>query len=431
MRKFIFVLAAILFLPLSSIAQTDIFITGGARKIPIAIPQACLAGGQTNADKDIPEVITRNLDLSGYFEVLNSNSFIERPGKCGGFEAVVFSDWRVIGADFIVKGTVTENDGRIQARLLLIDAIKQQMVLGKEYDGGSADIKKIGHKFANEILKYFTGEYGPFGTQIAFVTKIGRFKEIAVMDMDGTGIRQITNDQSLSMSPSWDPSGRSLVYTSFRKTIPDLFTVDTVTRAQRQITKDVAQEVSPIFYNDGKSFLVAKNEGGGSNLSVLGANGALLRRITHSAGAIDVSPSMSPDKTQIVFCSERAGTPQIYVSSIDGGGAKRISFTSSNYCTSPSWSPKGDKIAFVCRAEGGFNIFISGVDGSNALQLTSLGSNQDPDWSPDGRFIVFSSTMGRGGSAGIALMRADGTNVRQLSTSRGGDSQPAWGPRIE
>ncbi|MBX7143258.1 MAG: Tol-Pal system beta propeller repeat protein TolB, partial [Oligoflexia bacterium] len=139
------------------------------------------------------------------------------------------------------------------------------------------------------------------------------------------------------------------------------------------------------------------------------------------------SANWSPNNDKIVFVSNRGGGPQVYIMDADGNNAQRISFVSSNYCTSPAWSPKGDKIAFVCRADGGFNIFTVNPDGSEAQQLTSTGSNEDPDWSPDGRYIVFSSTFGRG-VFNLALMRADGSNVRRLTNSRGGDFEPTWGP---
>ena len=153
-----------------------------------------------------------------------------------------------------------------------------------------------------------------------------------------------------------------------------------------------------------------------------------MKDLTPSAGTINVSPAWSPDHSQILFVSNRGGGPQIYLMDSAGDAPHRISYTSSNYCTSPAWSPKGDKVAFVCRADRGHQLFIANPDGSGAEQLTSLGSNEDPDWSPDGRYIVFATTFGKGPVFNLALMRADGSGIRQLTNSRGGDTDPAWSP---
>lgn len=409
-------------------AQTDIYIRGSGKLFPIALPRLCLQSGATTANQDIPSTIARDLDLSGYFEVLQPNTYIESPGKCVANEQVAYSDWTVIGADGLVRGVITSDGKDIRAQLFLLDVGKQQVVLGKEYVGTADQVPMMAHRFANEILKFFTGEYGPFGSSIAFSSKIGRFKEMFVMDLDGTNLRQMTNEHGLALSSSWDGKGSRISYTSYRQRVPDLFLMDINSKRVTQVTKGPALELGAKFSKDGSTLLGSRSVDGESDILLFGLDGKVLKRLTPPNGAIDVSPDWSPDESQIAFCSNRGGGPQIYIMSRDGAGAKRISFVTSNYCTSPSWSPKGDKIAFVCRADGGFQLFVTGVDGSGALQLTSAGDNEDPDWSPDGRYIVFSSTVSRNGTPRIAIIRADGANFREITSGRIGDSMPSWGP---
>lgn len=413
----------------SAYAQTDIYVRGSGKLFPIALPQLCAQGLDPKVAKDIPEIISRDLEISGYFEVLNPGSFIETPGRCGGSEGFAYSDWTVIGAEGLVRGVVTSSGAGIKVQMYLHDVPRQQIVLGKEYSGDYTQVSRIAHRFANEIMKFFTGEYGVFGTQIAFSSKIGRFKELYVMDMDGSNLVQLTNERALAMSPAWDSAGRKLVYTSYRTRVPDLFELDVSSRAVRQVTRGGALEVGAKYPKSG-GYVVSLSEGRDSDIVQLNSNGSIARRLTTANGAIDVSPDYSPDESKIVFCSDRAGGPQIYIMNADGSGAHRISFVSSNYCTSPSWSPKGDKIAFVCRADSGFQMFIADADGSNALQLTSSGDNEDPDFSPDGRYIVFATTFGKRGVFNLALMRSDGSSTHQLTSSRGGDYEPTWGPQI-
>ena len=425
-KKLSLALLALVLLPLAATAQTKLNVTGAGKLYPIAVPQLCLRQGETGAAKEIPRIIARDLQLSGYFDVLNPEAYIETPGKCVGPDEMAYTDWSVLGVEGLVRGTVESADNTIKVSMYLHDVGVRKVVLGKEYVGEEARAKDIAHKFANEILKYFTGEEGVFGTQIAFSGRVGRFKELFVMDMDGSNVRQLTNDHGLSMSASWAPSGTELVFTSYRDRVPELYTIDIASKRLQRITRGSDLEIGAEFAKDGR-IIVSRSNGRSSDIVLMDRSGTLLRKLAGAPGEIAVSPSYSPDGSQVVFCSNRAGGPQIYVMNSDGTGAHRISFVSSNYCTSPAWSPKGDKISYVCREGGRFQIFVSDPSGGGALQLTSLGDNEDPDWSPDGRYIVFATTFGKG-VFNIAMMRADGSNITQLSTSRGGDTEPSWGP---
>jgi TolB protein len=407
-------------------AQTDIFVRGSGQLYPIALPQLCLQRGDSEAVKEIPKVIGKNLDISGYFKVLNQNTYIESPGKCDP-TTFAYSDWSVIGAEGLVKGVVEARGSNVTVQMYLHDVQRRKVVLGKEYEGHISQVRKIAHRFANEIMRFFTGEPGVFGTRIAFSSKIGRFKELFVMEMDGSNLRQLTNERGLAMSADWSPDGERLVYTSYRNRVPDLFVFEIESRRIGQLTNNRLLELGASFSPDGQ-YLASISQGRHADIVLMDRSGKTTRQLTRSSGIIDVSPDWSPDYKHIVFTSNRSGGPQIYTMDATGRGVRRISFATSNYCTSPSWSPKGDRIAYVCRADRGFQIFTSKPDGSGALQLTSYGSNEDPTWSPDGNFIAFSSTLGKGSIYHIALMRADGTNLKQITHGRTSDMHPAWGP---
>ena len=93
----------------------------------------------------------------------------------------------------------------------------------------------------------------------------------------------------------------------------------------------------------------------------------------------------------------------------------------------PAWDPTGERLAFAWTRGyelGNDNIFLVDVASGRYTQLThSRGRNDHPSFSPSGTHIVFASD--RMGSTQIWSMRADGTQLQQL-TSRGTNESPVW-----
>jgi len=110
----------------------------------------------------------------------------------------------------------------------------------------------------------------------------------------------------------------------------------------------------------------------------------------------------------------------------DGTGMTRLTDRGENY--DPSWSPDGSRIAFVGAAPPdpyNSEIYRMKADGSDLVNLTnSPWSEGQPDWSPDGKRIAFVSSHAGGG---LWIMDADGANVHQVETTPY-DGQPAWSP---
>lgn len=407
---------------------TDLMVKGaGKKRYPIALPQLCLRSGDQEVARMVPRIIGRDLDLTGDFEVLEPESYIETPGKCGEQDRTSYGDWNVIGAEGLGRGVIEVRGGNVLLQMYLHDVQRQKIVLGKEYNGDLSQLPAMAHRFANEIINFFTGEMGVFGTQIAFTRKIGRFKEAFVMDMDGSNVRQLSNDRALALSLNWHPGGKQLALISYRTRTPELFLLNALSGGFKQLTSNNTLEIGPRFSRDGNSIFVTKVTGDTGALVELSLSGDQINTVSKIPGVTDISASVNPRGDQIAFCSNRGGNPQIYVMG-SGAEPRRVSYVSSNYCTSPAWSPKGDKIAYVCRVEGGsFQIFVSAPDGSNPVQLTGAGDNEDPDWAPNGRYIVFSTTAASRTPV-IAIMKSDGSNVRPISNGRMGDFDPAWGP---
>lgn len=90
----------------------------------------------------------------------------------------------------------------------------------------------------------------------------------------------------------------------------------------------------------------------------------------------------------------------------------------------------GGRVAFHSDRDGEIDIYVMNTDGSDVLRLTDApGRDFEPDWSPDGTTIVFSSDRDDPDNAQLYLMNADGTNQRRLPSPLADDQVGArWSP---
>jgi TolB protein len=401
----------------------------GATSFPIAVsPLKSTSGAERDAGT-FADIVARDLDLSGLFRVIDRGAYIENAQTSGvTADTIDFKDWSAIGAQALVKGTV-ERDGEglvIEARLF--DVVEGKQIGGKRYRAGDDELRRVSHRFADEIMQILTGERGPFESRVAFASRRrGRFKEIYAMSLDAGDLRPITRDGSIALAPSWSPDGRSILFTSFASGNPSLFITD-LGGDKRLLSSRRGLNLGGRWSPGGKAIAVALEAGGATDIALLDPDGQIMHFVTKDR-SIDVSPSWSPDGQSIVFCSDRGGGPQIYVVGAQGGTPRRVTFEGS-YNTSPAWSPKGDRIAYASRIGGRFQIFTVSLGGGDVKRVTSTrGDNEDPSWSPDGRYLVFSST--RDGSGAIYVSYAVGTRQTRLTPSGGDDSSPAWSRWLE
>ena len=423
--KRLLTLAVMLTVILPAVAQARIYVPidqPSDEMFPIAV--ADLQGG--GRGRKIAEIIRNDMELSGYFRLIPTDSFKSVARKEGiSIDAMRFEFWSAIEAGAIVKGSVKSEGGKISVTLRLFDPYLKQMLVGKQYRARKKDLREVAHRFSNEIMLALTGRWGVFDTRIAYTAVTGkRRKGIFVMDMDGHGAGGITKNKTINISPAWSPDGGKIAFTSYLRNNPDIYTTSAGGGRMKRLSKGRGTNITPAWAPGGGKIAFSSSVGGTVNLYTMSSNGGRTHRLTVGT-SIDISPDYSPDGGSIVFASERAGGLHIFRMGAGGGGAQRLTFVGYQN-DMPSWSPIGDKIAFAGRDMGTFDIFIMNTDGSNIQRLTiGTGSNDHPTFSPDGRMIAFSSTREGGGS--IFLMRADGSN--QTRVSKGNGLLPEWGPQ--
>jgi len=377
------------------------------------------------------EILANDLTLSGFFKVIDVQHL---PSSLRDKEGIPntssLQEWIPAGGEILLAGETQTASNGLDFKLTfhLFDLVEQKHIVGKQYEGPLQTLRYAVHRMADEVVLQITGEKGVHNTKIAYTMVQGAGKEIYVADFDGANVKQITQNQSINISPAWAPDGKRIAFTSYLRRNPDLYLADVDGKNVQRLSGYPGINVSPSWSPDGKRIALMMGMGGKSDIYLMDTNGGNPRKLTKGYGN-EASPTWSPDGEWIAFVSDRSGSPQIYIMARDGSNVRRLTFEGS-YNTNPSWSPKGDRIAFCGRVAGHYDIFTIGIDGSGFRSLTSnSNNNESPCWSPDGRYIAFSST--RTGASKIYIMNANGYNERGLTPSKGGEASPAWSRRFE
>jgi TolB protein len=380
---------------------------------PIALPAS--VDGDTTVAKEIATVVSFDLSVAGVFKVLDPKSFLADLRSEGlGIEP---QKWKDVGAFGVVKYRVSATD--VELRLFEV-AKGPTPVLTKTYSRKD-NSRQIAHRWANEVVKYYTGEPGFFGSKLAFTAKSRAGSKIYAMDFDGANAYVASNNTSTNILPAWSPSGQ-LAYTSFMRNNPDLYV--TAGGRARKLSGHHGMNTGAAFSPDGSKIALTLSKDGNPEIYVISASdGSIISRITTDK-AIDTSPAWSPDGSRLAFVSDRAGGPQIFVVSSSGGAATQVSFNGS-YNTTPDWSPRpgAQIIAYTTRAGSAYDIVTIDLATKAMTRITQgQGSNEEPSFSPNGRAIAFA----RAGQ-GVFIANADGTGT-PVQVWSGSATGVDWGP---
>lgn len=404
------------------------------KKVNIAVPDFVLEDKYEDPEglgRKSRAILLNDLKLSEYFVLIGRDVYKETALLEQKRTTVDYASWRQMDAQWLLKAKYKINplDKSFNITFRLYDTVTERFLLGRRYTSPKKLLRAVIHRFADEIVMQLTGKRGVAGTKVAFLSQVSGNKEIYTIDFDGHGLRKISNEKSIILTPAWSPDGRWIVYTSYAERNPDLVMIKSSGKDRRPLLKLPGLNAAPAWSPNGKRIAMVLSKDRNSEIYVLEKNFGLKRLTRHFN--IDTSPTWSPDGEQIAFTSDRSGTgaPQIYimpVSSGDKSGVKRISF-GSGYNDDPAWSPNGDKIAFTSRVGRKFQIKINDLKTKKTEQFTfGPGSSEQPAWSPDGRFLVYRHR--EKGQLQILVKAVSGGKTRQLTFVKGGGYSPAWSP---
>ena len=270
--------------------------------------------------------------------------------------------------------------------------------------------------------------------------------DVGELSPNVSSCKKLTNQSQTEyiLSFSLLPDGKTLVTsileeltvknkTEYRANIWQLNT--SISGAPRKaVTQGDYFDIYPNPSIDGTTIFFSTTRNGRLGIWNLRMNGKGGLRTVTMGNTADYSPSLKPRTDHVYYAAVLPGSSSpAYIWNKPANGGMPEQLTEG---TTPQWSPNGKKLLYIKGnvKKNKARIWVCDADGGNQTQL-SVGSGEfndiDARWSVDSRKIIFSSNRSllKGKhNYDIYIMDADGGNLTQLTTNGSHDDKPVFGP---
>jgi dipeptidyl aminopeptidase/acylaminoacyl peptidase len=216
--------------------------------------------------------------------------------------------------------------------------------------------------------------------------------------------RQLTDGPGYDYQPDWSPDGTRIVYASYHDDAIELRLLDPATGTSASLVANGAVNLEPRWSPDGRRIAFTSS---------------LYQGRWHVFIA-DLTPDGRAGRVERITDDRDSGLPRYYYNAVD-------------HWISPTWSPDGGELIVVSNrghiwGSGGFwRVAAQAGGAAREIRDEETTWKGRPDWSRDGRRVVYSSYLGRQWNQ-LWLMTADGDNPLELTYGDWDATVPRWSP---
>ncbi len=366
----------------------------GARKETISISGLQVSGKQAQIFK---QTLEGDLQRSGWFKL----------GAAGSIN---------------VNGSVRDSGAGI---VTACDVVGTRKRFNWTRTSSEAEVRRQAHELCDAIIKHLLGETGIASTQIAVVKNNGPNQaDLYVCDADGYNARRLTGDNKAIVGPRWDPTGRTIYFTSYRSNAPVLYKINAAGGGLSTFMRFPGLNTGAAISPDGTKAALILSYQGNPELYCLELAANRLIRLTQTKLAAEASPCWSPDGRSIVYVSDPRGAPHLYIVDVATKASRRLTYNGSEN-VNPSWGANG-LICFATRRGSSYQVAVMDpAKGEASTQI--VGNGESPSWGADGRHILCSRPAG--GQTGLYMLDILGDPEVRLTRFQGNWICPNWSSR--
>jgi Tol biopolymer transport system component/DNA-binding winged helix-turn-helix (wHTH) protein len=263
----------------------------------------------------------------------------------------------------------------------------------------------------------------PDGTSLAFVDDVGGRPQVWVRSVtDGRATQLTFLDQADLEWTRWSPSGIEIYFNY----AGGIWSVPVVGGRPRNV---IARGRNPSLSADGRTLAYEGLGGTDSDLGIWIANadGTNPTRVLNRPFISASTPAISPDGKSIVFFQSSGGPMgDLWIVPSSGGTPRRLTFDDTEGGT-PTWTPDGRFVVFSSKRTGSHTLWRIRVEGGEAEPMTSgAGEDRDPQISLDGRRLIYTNVRN---SFSLELLNAATGRKTSLATRRTTIAGPRFSPQ--
>ena len=267
-------------------------------------------------------------------------------------------------------------------------------------------------------------------------------------EVQADAFTQLTFSPGDKDQPVWSPDGSRIAFVAFgeERTGLDIWVMNADGSDPVNVSWGIGDEFDPAWTPDGERIIFTHHYRDSGDRPVYALDWVKVdgtERERLSEDFIEADPTFSPDGSWLLYVISAQSHHYFHFRGAhDGyqtprGFDLRAIFGEFGEVSDPAWAPAGNQFAYTRHDGSRENIVLvtyesiqrNGVHHPDEYQLTNTNGDTDASWSPDARWLAFTTTRD-GGDQEIYVMATTGRPQVNLTNRPGVDREPSWAPKL-